>query len=344
MAISAKELAQKLNISAATVSMVLNHKPGISEATRQLVLSAAKEYGYQFKKAPEDPDTRTIQIVIYHKNGLILSDTPFFNHVIEGISFQCQTLGFALHMSYVYERDSIEEQIAHLRDLNVDGILLLGTEMAKEDFPRFTTLSMPLVVLDSYFDGIPFDSVVINNIQGAFAGTCYLAGLGHNTIGYLRSSFSIHNFEERAEGYYKALRIHGIETPHPYVCRICPVPDQGYEDMLRYLEDSPRLPTAYFADNDIVAGAAIRALKEKGYRVPEDVAVIGFDNIPFGSLMEPPLATMGVEKQQLGILAVDTLNRRIQNPNTELIKVALGTKVIHRTSAGFLPEGFHKGA
>lgn len=334
MAISAKELAQKLNISAATVSMVLNHKPGISEATRQMVLNAAKEYGYQFKKAPEDPDTRTIQIVIYHKNGLILSDTPFFNHVIEGISFQCQSLGFTLHMSYFYERDSMEEQLEHLCELDVDGILLLGTEMAKEDFTPFTTLSMPLVVLDSYYEEIPFDSVVINNIQGAFAGTCHLAKLGHKKIGYLRSSFSIHNFEERAEGYYKALRVFGLDINHPYVCRICPVPDRGYEDMLRYLEEGPQLPTAYFADNDIVAGAAIRALKEKGFRVPEDVAVMGFDNIPFGSLMEPPLATMEVEKQQLGILAVDILNRRIQNPNGELVKVALGTKVIHRTSAG----------
>ena len=159
MSISAKELAQKLNISAATVSMVLNRKPGISEKTRNLVLDAAREYGYDFSKKWDTAEEKgSILYVIYKKHGTVVADTPFFSQLTEGIEQACKGKGFELQITYFYENKDIGAQIQELSEKNCQGILLLGTEMDVEYFQPFTRLKVPMVVLDTYFEELDCDS------------------------------------------------------------------------------------------------------------------------------------------------------------------------------------------
>lgn len=333
MAISAKELAEKLNISAATVSMVLNNKPGISERTRNLVLNAAKEYGYDFSKKPEhDVNKGNIQFVIYKKHGAIVTDTPFFSKVTEGIDLGCKEAGYGLKISYFYENEDIKEQLKSLAGCGCPGILLLGTEMEEADFKPFSSLPIPLVVLDTYFENTSQDTVLINNVQGAYLAASYLIQQGHEKIGYLRSSTPIGNFMERADGYYKALRCHGISTSHPYVCQLPPSMEGAYTAMAQYLEGNPSLADAYFADNDLIAAGAIRAFKEKGISLPEDISIIGFDNMPICEFLEPALTTMNVPKQKLGMLAVERLISRINHPQQDYVKIEVGTRLVCRSS------------
>lgn len=331
MSKSAKELAKELNFSAATVSMVLNNKPGISEATRRVVLDAAKKYGLSGRQNDkQEPDT--IHFIIYKKYGDIVTDTPFFAQLTEGITGQCRQNNCLLQISYFYENEDVEEQMASIASVNSSGLLLLGTEMDPKGFSHFKDLAIPIVLLDCYSDELNVDSVLINNSQGAFLAASHLIEQGHKSIGYLKSKSRIANFSERSDGYYKALRRHGLATEHPYVIELSPTAQQGYLDMKAALEKQPPLPSACFADNDIIAAAALRALTENGLRIPEDISVIGFDDMPICQFTEPRLSTMDVPKKKLGALAVSRLVEKLRNQDTSVVKISLSASLVRRDS------------
>lgn len=333
MSISAKELAEKLNISAATVSMVLNRRPGISEKTRTMVIEAAKEYGYDFsKKWDFSQEKGSIQYVIYKKHGTVVGDTPFFSQLTEGIEQACKAEGFELQITYFHENQNIDAQIQALSEKNCQGILLLGTEMEVEYFPPFSKLKIPLVMLDTYFEELDCDSVLINNVQGAYRATNYLIEKGMTEVGYLRSSCTIGNFAERADGYYKALRHHHLPTNHPYVHELTPSMEGAYLDMIHILREKPAMAQAYFADNDLIAAGAMRALKEWGYRIPEDISIVGFDDMPICEFLEPPLTTMDVPKKRMGELAMKLLVQKIHQDLKIPVKIELSVRLHERKS------------
>lgn len=333
MSISSKELANILNISPSTVSMVFNNKPGISEETRTKVLEAAREYGYRYtEKKATKAQTGTIYLIIYKKHGAIINDTPFFFNVTEGIEKECRRNNCNLQIKYFDERNDLSSQIESLNDSSCSGILLLATEMNEPDFAIFDSIKKPLVVLDCYYDQLQYDSVIINNIQGAYIATEYLIKNGCKKIGYIHSNIKISNFSERADGYYKALRRYNIDTSHPYVVEVRPTTEGAYKDMIAYLDRNKDLPDGFFADNDIIAAACMKAFSEKGIKIPQDVSIIGFDDIPIGELLTPPLTTMNVPKHSLGSMAVSTLLNRIQEQNDRQIKLELSTQIIERGS------------
>lgn len=332
MAISSKELAQKLNLSPAAVSMALNNKPGVSEKTRQLVLAAAEQYGCTVPRRQESPAGGTIQFVIYKKHGEIVNDSPFFSQLTEGINTGCRHAGFDLQISYFYEYKDRELQMKALKESGCRGIILLGTEISREFFEPFSRLSTPMVVLDTYFEELDCDSILINNVQGAFRATSYLIDNGLLKIGYLRSLYPIGNFSERADGYYKALRYHRVPAEHPYVHRLTPSVEGAYNDMKRLILDGIEIADGYFSDNDQIAAGAMRAFKEAGFRIPEDISFIGFDDMPICECMDPPLTTMAVPKHYLGELAVDRLIGKLRHPAPACIKTEISPRLLIRGS------------
>ena len=334
MSISAKELAARLQLSAATVSMVFNNKPGISEETRYRVMTAARQYGYVFRnKAPEAPaENRPVQFIIFKNHGSVVGDTSFFTELMEGIVQSCADIGYLAKVSYHYADADFDTQADRNGYRGSAGLILLGTEMEAEHLRAFLALGISTVVLDAYFEEITADYVVINNVQGAFLATDYLARCGHRTIGYLKSSVPISNFSERANGYYNALRRHGIDTSHPYVIPLSPQTEQGYADMGKYLEGRPPLAGAYFADNDIIAAAALRGFARFGYSCPGDVSVIGFDDMPFCELTTPPISTMRVPKRSLGRVAVKRLMEKLQLNEDVSVKISTAVRLIERGS------------
>ena len=332
MAISSKELAEKLNISAATVSMVLNNKPGISAETRDRVINAAKKYGFDFSKFETETSPSVILLVIYKKNGIIVAGTPFFSQLTEGIDNMCRKHGYALQMQYIYESSKTAEQINELSGNECSGILLLGTEMQLHDIELFNKISKPLIVLDTYFNECDRCFVSINNISGMFRAAEYLIGLGHSSIGYLRSSQNIVNFTERFTGYMCALKKHSMDHDKQPVHYLTPTTDGAYYDMKNILKHDRPLAGAYIADNDLIAAGAMRALKEHGYKIPEDISIIGFDNMPLCDITEPPLTTIAVPKQQFGALAAEQLINHIIDGGGLITRTQLSPSLIERKS------------
>ncbi len=336
MAISAKELAGILGVSPATISMVFNNKPGISDSTREMVIRAAAQHGYSSKKLEKLEAASVIQFVTYKKHEQIIANTPFFSELTEGITQECFLQNCVLNVSYIHESENMEEQIDAIKKINCVGILLLATEMSPQDFVWFQDFPVPVVVLDCYYDGLPFDCVLINNIQGAFSATDYLASCGHTSIGYLHSSVDCGNFAERADGFYKALRAHGFSAGDSPVHRISPTSTQGHKDMVQILKKRPTLAKAYFADNDIIAAAAMKAFQEFGYRIPQDISIIGFDDMPLCDMMSPSLSTMNVCKKDLGSAAIKQLLNRTRENYRMHLKMSLSTTLVCRESVADL--------
>lgn len=333
MTISAKDLAKKCNVSPATISMVLNHKSGISASTREKIINAAKEYGYDLSKHTlHGEEVHNICFMIYKKSGKVVSDTPFFSELTEGISNACKAEHFNLSIMYIYGEEPVPPQLKALSEKEYHGILLLATEMSPEDFIPFLSIPCPLVVLDCYYEDLPLDTVLINNVQGSYVATLHLAEQGFQKIGYLKSSFRIANFDERADGYFKALRHYGIKKDLNYIPELSPSMEGAYYDMKKLLEQGIPLAEAYFADNDLIAAGAMRALLEMGVSIPEDVSIIGFDDIPICNFLSPSLTTMHVQKHDFGILAVERLQGKIANPLRNQVKLELSTKLISRNS------------
>jgi len=331
--IKSKDLAQMLGVSPSTVSMVLNNKPGISEATRKLVLDKIAELNSQTSEMPGVvPSNGFIYFIIYKKHGKVVGDTPFFSQLIEGIESTVKANGSSLQIAYYNQGSDLSLSLPLLYSKECKGVILLATEMSLTDVQNFAHLGKPIVLLDSYFDELPLDTIVINNSQAARCAARFLIENGHKKIGYLHSAFHINNFSERKDGFYRELRRKNIEVRTDLEYKLTPTAEGAYADMKELLENHSEMPTAFFADNDIIALSAIRALKEFGYRIPDDISVIGIDDMPMCELMDPPLTTMQVPKHEMGIMAVKRLSDVIHDRGREIVTLQLRTSLIRRNS------------
>lgn len=334
MPITAKELARLLNLSEAAISLSLNNKPGVSTQTRKRVWEAAQELGYDFSRraVPHMELKGSICLVIYKKSGAVVADTPFFSSLTEGVLVGCKKHDYELVIRHLYEDENLDDQLYLLESAKFAGIILLATEMNLSSIQPFSQIKTPIVILDSYFDTLSYDSVLINNIQGAFIATDYLIGKRKQQPGYLHSSYSISNFEERADGFYKAIRFHGMSTSKSIVHQLTPSQEGSHADMKALIDAGEELAGCYFADNDHIAIGAIAALKEAGYRIPEDISIVGFDDIPLCEMLSPPLSTIHVPKQYLGETAARRMVQIIEDKKHNPVKIEVSTTLVKRKS------------
>lgn len=334
MPITAKELAKKLNLSATAVSMALNNKPGVSRQTRDIVLHAAEKYGYDFSKlSAKQSATPNIYCITYRTHNAILNYAPIFNEITDGVSLQCHESGYRLKQIQINEKiDDLKKWIEDLRVSDCAGIILLGTEIGISACKMFMQLSVPVVLLDSHFTSLKLSSVLIDNIQGAYQATSFLIDRCGKQPGYMRSSYRIENFDERRSGFNKAVREHGMSVSKSIVHELSPSIEGAFSDMLELLEQKEELAECYFADNDLIAIGAIKALKLRGYKIPDDIAIIGFDNISESRIIEPSLTTVDIPRQFMGRTAARQLIYQIENPIPHTVKIQVSTKLVRRFS------------
>lgn len=335
MKITAKQIAEQAGVSQATVSLVMHGKPGVSDTVRRRVMEIARSAGYQ-PEVPRVPATgKILQLVIYKRHGRVIADEPFFNVLIEGIMAQASAMGYHLTVSYFYGSQPAEEQIHSIRSLKCAGIILLATEMHTADMAPFAALDCPVVVLDNFFPALKYDCITINNLNGAWLAVKYLIDCGHTRIGYLHSKVDIRNFRERHSGYLSACHLLEEEAARDAarrILRVGPSVEEAAEDMEAYLATEPLLPTAFFADNDRIAAGCCKALQKNGCLIPQEVSIIGFDDSSISEVMNPPLTTMRVQKQRMGVLAVERLHTRLCSDPPEYVRTMLMPEVTVRQS------------
>lgn len=331
MKITVKDIAKASNVSPATVSNALNNRKGVSDEIKQLVFKVAKELDY-FKETAGDRNT--IRFVIFKRHGYVVSDTPFFSSLIEGIEKECRAQGYEMLISHVDMNDGdYKDTINNICNDYLSGLLILATEMLPQDLELFGGNGVPVVLLDNYFRNSGFDSVLIGNTDAAYKASNYLSSCGHKKIGYLHSSVHINNFQFRRQGYVDALNDNGLKVDESLQVFLEPTMEGSYRDMKAALDGGNLvLPTAFFADNDIIALGAMRALKEKSVRIPEDVSIVGFDDMPFCEITSPRLSTIKVFKQEMGSIAVKRLLEKLNRKSTTVQKIEVETELIIRDS------------
>jgi LacI family transcriptional regulator len=335
MSITAKELAKLLNLSAPAVSMALNDKPGVSTETKNRVLEAAEKYGYDFSRlSKKNNKTGSIYVIWYRGNNTIVKYAPLFDEMLSGIEMECRSQEYHVRTLQYFEKcDDLKTIIETLRMSDCDGIILLGTELDESRGKELLSLNIPTVMLDSNVDSLPCNHVVINNYQGAYQATDYLISRYGKQPGHLQSSYPIRNFNERKMGFRHALKDNGMSAASSIIHELPPSIDGAMAEMLALIDSKAPLASSYFADNDLIAIGAIKALKLRGYKIPEDIAIIGFDNISEGKIIDPALTTIDYSKIFMAQVAVKALIESIRNPVPHTAKIEVSTKLIKRYSA-----------
>lgn len=336
MGVKVKDLAKMLNLSPSTVSLVLNNRPGISEATRAKVKDAVRELGFEELLTPEAEEKKTILFVVYRKHGVAVTSTPYFSQlfseIIEGVEYQTRAKGYQLMISYI-DINNFRQEAARIREEQVEGMILLATEMEDEQVSAFLDVSVPIVVLDNYIEQNQFDCVTMNNELGVYEAIAHFAECGHREIGYFHVVCNANNFKERYFGYQRAMERLNLEVKKENIIEIeTEGGDAVYEELKRKLESGKNLPTAFFADNDIVAICAMRVLGELGYRIPEDISIIGFDNMTLSEMLNPPLTTIQIPKRMMGLAAVNAIIEKMNEDRPGIMKTEVATSLIVRKS------------
>lgn len=343
--ITAKDIAERLGISAAAVSMALNGKSGVSEETRERVIDEAEKCGYITPRAwrATSNTTKTISFVIYVGAG-IAAHTTFSTFVLQGVEASAKSLGYRVVLHYLYEDQPFEVQLPTITN-DTCGIILLGTDITEKQrnsisMQLHTTIDLPLVVVDNFLFASYVDCVGNDNMFGSKAAVSHLIRCGHRSIGYLRSRQRITNFEDREVGVRLALEENSDLNLAPLqIVDVDISSEAAYQDVCKWLKGSRPLAGAYFAENDIIAAAAIRAFSACGYKVPQDVSIIGFDDVPICEMTQPTITTMHSFKERLGEISVMQLHRRItagdtarSTSKTGCMKIAMSLSVKERES------------
>ncbi len=334
MKVRVRDIARRAGVSPATVSNALNGRPGVSAENARQILDLAREMGYESGKSPKATERGHIRLVLFKRHGLVVMDTQFFTELIESISQECQAAGLDLLVTHIHtQRDTdYPERIRALCAEECAGIVLLGTEMHAEDLVPFARCQSPLVALDNLFRHEKVHAVVMNNHDAGYQATRALIAAGHRRIAHITSNVPFSNMIDRCKGYETAMAESGFPVPESSFFRVTPTLDGAYTDMKSILAGTRELPTAFFVGNDIMAVGCMRALREKGIRVPEDVSLIGMDDMSICQICTPPLSTVRVYRREMGIAAVRTLLAIGRELSPCVLKTELSVELVARQS------------
>jgi LacI family transcriptional regulator len=326
-----RDVAQAAGVSVATVSRVYNGSILVREETGLRVREAATRLGYVPHGAARSLITSRTNTI-----GVLLPDLygEFFSEVIRGIDQASQKQGYHLLLSSSHDqRDTFEAALRSMRG-RVDGLIVMWPEMDAETAVRNLPAGFPVVLLNAAADPDTFDVIRIANFDGAYAMVCHLLDLGHRRIAIIKGAEGNFDAAERLRGYRTALADAGVAPATALEVTGDFNEAAGFRAAEELLRGQPR-PTAIFAANDAMAIGALSALREAGLRVPDDVAVGGFDDIPMVRYLDPPLSSVHVDISALGELATLRLLAAIRDKERhERTAETLPTTLVLRRSCG----------
>ena len=334
-----RDIAKLADVSIATVSLVLNNKPGVGKETRDRVLELAHELHYEKRQGggPLDRSGTTAGTIRFlkisrHGHTVNRDHTVFISDYIDGITSGARAQNFKIEVS-TFDSTPIEDIVESLGDSSdLSGAVVLGTELSRDDINAFQGNRLPVVFLDTFIDFLPFDFVDMNNQDSVYRAIEHFVQNGHRTIGMVRSSVQTRNFQLRHSGFLQTMTALDLPIHPEYIYDCDSTFDGAYQDMRSAIANGATLPPALFCTNDIIAFGALKAIREAGYRVPEDVSVIGFDDLPTSALLDPPLTSVRVSKWEIGNAAVNRLIHRIENRDAPVVKIVVGGTLMERAS------------
>ncbi|MBN2006595.1 MAG: LacI family DNA-binding transcriptional regulator [Anaerolineae bacterium] len=341
------DVARLSGVSLSTVSLVLNQKPGIPHKTRLKVLAAAETLGYQLKnavatgaKTERQQPVKTIGVFVKSQidDPIPPTSNAFYSYVLSGIEESCRVHNLLLVLSVVLvDVNSYPIEVPDLiQHKDIDAILMVGVCINEMLDAALKQTNTPVVLVDAYSYVESYDAVVCANFEAGYQAAHYLIEKGHRDIGFIGGYENGHpSFLDRRSGYLQALQDEEIEAS--YLCDCSYNNPQAVFNALKSLKQENPQITAVLGCNDKVALEIMQAAIALGLDIPNDLSVMGFDNIAMADKVNPPLTTIEIDKLSMGRLAVDLVFFRSRYPNAAMTKAALYPTLVERQSVQSKP-------
>jgi len=329
MALTMKDVARRAGVSTATVSRALTGSTHVSPQLQQRVLRAVEELNYRPSRVARSLRTRTSRIL-----GVIVSDirNPFFTSLVRGIEDIAHASEYSLILCNSDEDPAKEELYIHV--LSAEKVAGAIVVPIREDSTACNTLienGIPIVAVDRRLEHVNADTVMLDNVQGAYMAVSHLVQEGCSRIGLIGGPLHTTTGKERLEGYKKALAHHGIELDEDLIKIGNYKQVSGYNlacELLR-MDDAP---TAIFAANNMMTLGALQAIHDQGLSIPQDIALVGFGDMPWAEVLNPALTAVAQPTYELGCTAANVLLRRIAHRNLETVEIRLDPVLVVRES------------
>ena len=321
-----RDIAREVGTSAVTVSKAMAGKTGMSDELRMKILKKASEMGYEYPHSSRLLPREHLEIGILIPDKYFAPDS-FYAEIYKRLVKRLADRG---HFGLLEILDPEQERDLALPSLlttkHVDGLIMLG-EPAKPYYRKVAQAGTPVVFLDFYDEQGNADAVASDNTYGAYRLTSHLIRRGHREIGFVGSIKVTSSIMDRFLGYYRAMLVNDLQVRDEWI-----LPDREMMSRLVKPELPEKLPTAFVCNCDVTARMMIDLLREKGYRVPEDVSVTGFDDFPQGSEGELPLSTFRIDTDGMIELAVKTLLERCAGEQKPFGRLVVGGQPVYRES------------
>lgn len=325
-----KNIAVEANVSIKTVSRVINSDPNVRLETRKRVQELIDKRGYEPNLIARSLKKRKTNTV-----GFIVPDigNPSFAEIVKGCYEVFDKNGYYVFLSS--SENSPQKEVDIIKDLLsmlIEGIILIPATTVKRDLTFFTSMKCPIVILDREIDGLNKDKVVLSNKKGAYDATKLLIDNGNEKIVMLGGLKAAKTAQKRFEGYKEAMDKKGIFN-EKYVFWGDFSIDSGYKMMNEAISYLGKEIEAVFASNDFIALGAINSIKKNGLKIPEDISIIGFDDMFFSAYLNPPLSTVHIPFNDEGTIAAKLLLKKMGNPlSLEVERIIVETDIVVRES------------
>ncbi|ENQ1029635.1 LacI family DNA-binding transcriptional regulator [Vibrio parahaemolyticus] len=330
-----KDIAKLAGVSTSTVSHVINKTRFVSEEISERVNNAAKELNYYAPSAL----ARSLKVNRTKTIGMLVttSTNPFFGEVVKGVERSCYHKGYSLILCNTEgDNERMRQSINTLLQKRVDGLILMCSSLEGERIDVFERYpDIPVVVMDWGPMLFTSDKIQDNSLRGGYLAAKYLVDCGHTEIGCITGPLIKHQAQMRYEGYKRAMNEAGLEFNANWIIESDFECEGGYQAFKKMAERGT-LPSSIFVSNDMMAMGVINAANELGIKVPDDLSIIGYDDIHIAKFMSPSLTTIHQPKYRLGQAAVETLVRRLDDKSNEAQVVQLEPTLVIRNSVKLL--------
>ncbi|WP_114974873.1 substrate-binding domain-containing protein [Vibrio cholerae] len=325
-----KDIARLAGVSTSTVSHVINKSRFVSDEIAERVNNAAQQLNYApsaLARSLKMNRTKTIGMLV------TTSTNPFFGEVVKGVERSCYHQGYNLILCNTEgDNQRMKASINTLLQKRVDGLLLMCSTLEGERLDVFDRYpDIPIVVMDWGPILFASDKIQDNSLQGGYMAAKHLIECGHKEIGCITGPLIRHQAQMRYEGYKRALAEAGVAINPDWIVESDFECEGGYQAFEK-LYQRGKLPSALFVSNDMMAMGVIQAASQRGFRVPDDLSLIGYDDVHIAKFMTPALTTIHQPKYRLGKAAIDTLLYRLENPDTTAQVVQLEPTLVVRNS------------
>jgi LacI family transcriptional regulator/LacI family repressor for deo operon, udp, cdd, tsx, nupC, and nupG len=328
---SLQDVARRAKVSIATVSRVLNHSDKVVPDTRAVVEQALRDLGYRPSRVARRLRMNSGRA---HLVGLIIPDiqNPFYAEIARGVEDAAYAAQYALLLCNSDEnREKEKFYLNVMRDESVDGIVLPPFDEADAAVIELVKTGLPVVCVDRCLAKVATDLVEIDNYRGAFEGVTHLIARGHRRIGLIEGRSQVSTSRERRRGYLDALAAAGLPVRQELI-RAGDFKQESGRVAAGELLDQRKPPTALFVCNNLMTVGALAAVHQRGLSVPKDVAVVGFDDLPWAEALDPPLTVVRQPAYEVGKQAMELLLKRIMEPSRPPVTMRLSPELVIRRS------------